>query len=521
MSKTSILVVEDEAIVAADIARILTGLGYRVAGTTGEAESGVRLARELRPDLVLMDIRLSAEMDGVQAAEIIQAELGLPVVFLTAHSDRATLERAKLTGPFGYILKPFDELGLETHIEMALYKHGAEMRLREANETLERRVEERTRELREAERELREANETLERRVEERTRELGAANALLRNSRLAALNMMEDAVEARRQAEEAMARVTRSEAQLRFVTDHAPIILAHCDCEERFLFVNAPYATRFGLTPADIVGRRIEEVVGERAYAAFAGHVHAALRGERREFEVQVPYESGTAWMFCTYVPDTVDAEVRGFVAVIQDVTRRKEAEEKLQESETRYRELVQNANSAIIRWRADGTLTFFNEYAQALFGYDYREVVGRHVSVLVPESESTGRDLSGLIRGIVEHPERYLRNVNENVCKDGRRIWMAWSNRAICAPDGSVAEILAIGTDITRQKLAEDELRESEERYRSLFLNMTEEVHLWEVERAPDGGILTWRLVDANPPTLQTWGKSIEEIRGKTTDEI
>lgn len=126
MSKGTLLIVEDEEIVAADLAQKLGRLGYQISGTTGRGEEAVSLTRELRPDLVLMDIHLAGPMDGVEAAEIIRRECDLPVIYLTAHSDRATLERAKLTEPFGYLLKPFEELDLETHIAMALYKHRAE-----------------------------------------------------------------------------------------------------------------------------------------------------------------------------------------------------------------------------------------------------------------------------------------------------------------------------------------------------------------------------------------------------------
>jgi len=137
MTKTSILIVEDEAIVAADLAGMLRRLGYEISGTLGSGEEAVSLAREHCPDLVLMDIRLAGAMDGVEAAELIRRDCDLPVIFLTAHSDQATLERAKLTEPFGYLLKPFEELSLKTHIEMALYRHQIERKLLEAKELAE------------------------------------------------------------------------------------------------------------------------------------------------------------------------------------------------------------------------------------------------------------------------------------------------------------------------------------------------------------------------------------------------
>ena len=134
MSKTTILIVEDEAVVAEDLSQKLRRLGYEVSGVTGRGEEAVALAREGRPDLVLMDVHLLGPMDGVEAAARIRRECALPVIFVTAHSDRATLERAKLSEPFGYILKPFEHRDLETHIEMSLYRHRTEAALRESEE---------------------------------------------------------------------------------------------------------------------------------------------------------------------------------------------------------------------------------------------------------------------------------------------------------------------------------------------------------------------------------------------------
>jgi PAS domain S-box-containing protein len=139
-----------------------------------------------------------------------------------------------------------------------------------------------------------------------------------------------------------------------------------------------------------------------------------------------------------------------------------KRSEQALQESKQRYKELVQHANSAIIRWKSDGTFTFINEYAQALFGYHYTEVLGQHVRLLVPQTESTGGDLSQLVQDIVDHPVKYQKVINENVCKDGQRVWMVWTNRAIVNERGE-QEILAVGSDYTEQKRAEEALKKSE----------------------------------------------------------
>ena len=137
MSDATILIVEDEAIVAEDLAQQLGRLEYVVCGITGLGEEAVALARERRPDLILMDIRLKGRMDGIEAAELIRREADVPVVYLTAHSDSPTLQRAKLTGPFGYILKPFQSRELETQIELALYRHQSERKLRQNNYELQ------------------------------------------------------------------------------------------------------------------------------------------------------------------------------------------------------------------------------------------------------------------------------------------------------------------------------------------------------------------------------------------------
>ena len=136
MSGANILVVEDEAIVALDLSQRLTGLGYRVVDTVAEGEKVVAAVLEHNPDLVLMDLRLAGALDGIATARQVALVRDVPIVFLTAHSDPETLAQACLTGPFGYILKPFDERELHTQLEIALYRHGAERRVRESEAQL-------------------------------------------------------------------------------------------------------------------------------------------------------------------------------------------------------------------------------------------------------------------------------------------------------------------------------------------------------------------------------------------------
>ena len=126
MDKINGLVVEDEQIVAKDIQQSLEKLGYSVTGTCAEGQEAIRIAEKTIPDIVLMDIMLKGDMTGIEAAAHIRKSFNIPVIYLTAYADKDTLQRAKITEPHGYILKPFREIDLQTSIEMSVYKHRKE-----------------------------------------------------------------------------------------------------------------------------------------------------------------------------------------------------------------------------------------------------------------------------------------------------------------------------------------------------------------------------------------------------------
>jgi PAS domain S-box-containing protein len=186
-----------------------------------------------------------------------------------------------------------------------------------------------------------------------------------------------------------------------------------------------------------------------------------------------------------------------------------------LEESEERYREMVESVNSIIIRWDMEGNLTFFNEFAEKLFGYTEDEVLGRNVvGTIVPHSESTGRDLAAMIDDLLTHPERYEMNVNENICKNGELVTIAWTNRAICDERGNAVEILSVGNDITKRRRAEEALRFERLQLLSIFDSIDEVIYIADPH--------TYEILYANRAMQDKFGKSLiggicyREIQGR-----
>jgi PAS domain S-box-containing protein len=239
-------------------------------------------------------------------------------------------------------------------------------------------------------------------------------------------------------------------------------------------------------------------------YETFLGAVHpddrqyvdtqwtAGLRGEPYDIEHRIVVDGQVKWVReKAYLEFADKGNLLGGFGITQDITERKQAEQAQLASEKKYRELVESANSIIIRWKPDGEITYFNRYGLSFFGYREEEILGRNVMVIIPDQESSGRDLSDLAKAIVEQPEQYINNENENVLADGRRVWVQWTNKAILDEGGNIREILAIGNDITERKRAEVNLRKSEEALRLANEQLEQRV----LERTTDLQQLTEQL--------------------------
>jgi len=266
---------------------------------------------------------------------------------------------------------------------------------------------------------------------------------------------------------------------------------------------------------AQKLGRDLAEIVGTCQYDYFPGKVREYRKAQydtvvRTGSPVRFEDErNGRLFESFAYPVFDEQGKVSKIAIFAADITARRSAEEELRKSEEKYRELVENANSIILRRDREGRVTFFNEFSQGFFGYMKEEILGKNVvGTIVPEYESTGRDLKWLMEDMGRNPDLYVSNVNENIRHDGERVWVAWTNRPVYDSRGHVAELLCIGNDITALRKAEETLREYEkavEGSQDIIVTM-------------DRG---YRYLLANAAFLKCTGLSQDKVVGRPVAEV
>ncbi|MFH1926808.1 MAG: PAS domain S-box protein [Chloroflexota bacterium] len=383
MASAQILVVEDEIIVAENIRSRLIGLGYTVPAVASSGEEALQKAAETQPDLVLVDIELKGPMDGVEAAEQIRARFDIPVVYLTAYADKDTVRRAKITEPSGYILKPFEVRELHIAIEVALYKHEMERKLRSRERFISRILESIPSSLLTIDRKFRvvsanrnflvkarrSESETIGRRIEEvfspavlasskleeritrvfETGEPFGGGQMERLPRLPGrvyfyrvsplkdekgevenvLVLMDDVTEQKRLSEE----VRRAERHLASVVDSANDLVVSMDSEGRILTWNRAAERISGLKSDEVKGKHLASLCAEEHQQDMRSLLVRLAKGQFTEKnEVSLRTKDGKevpiAWACSSMLDD--ERRIGGLVAVGRDLAERKLLEAQL-----------------------------------------------------------------------------------------------------------------------------------------------------------------------------------------------
>ncbi|MGA1874784.1 MAG: response regulator [bacterium] len=303
MTKERILIVEDEVLIAKGLKVKLENQGYGVCAMASSGGEAIQKVEELKPDLVLMDIVINGAIDGIEAANQIRARFGIPIIYLTAYSGKDVLDRAKITEPFGYLLKPFEDQELFANIEMALYKARMEARLRKNEE------------------ELRKYRLHLEDLVKDRTNELTIANKQLQQE-----------ISERKRAEETL---RESEAKYATLVEQAKDGVAVVQ-DGIYKFVNQAMAALTGYTVEELKGKHLLAIVAPDYKDSVAQRYTLRMAGEKVPslYEAKFQRKDGTmkdveiSAALITYDGNPAD------MLIVRDVTEHKKMEEELQKVE-------------------------------------------------------------------------------------------------------------------------------------------------------------------------------------------
>jgi PAS domain S-box-containing protein len=506
MGPKRVLIVEDDGIIGMLIHRHLLEIGYLVAPVVFSGEEAVSAARQFVPDVIIMDISLQGELDGIETARQIRLEQDIPIVYLTAFTDQETLERAKQTDPYGFLRKPFDVRTLEATIEIALNKHYLSKRLKQSEENYRQLfssmqeafalheilldengipVDYRFLEVNPAFEKILglKASETIGKTIKELmpdiepfwietygrvalTREPASfenyTDSLGRYFRVSAFcpqvgrfaTFFMDITE-QKMAEEAL---RSSEERFRVISEDSPLGIYVADPKGDYVYINQAYQQISGLELPEAVGQgwlsaiyaEDRSWVNEEWYKASRSQemFQGVYRFQRKNQEV--------VWTSVKAGPIRNQQEVIGYVGLVEDITERRSAELALRETRDYLENLLNYANAPIVVWDAHLRITRFNHAIERLTGLMSAQVLGQTIEILFPEDKRE-RVLHMATKG-----ERWEGVELQILGADGGERIVLWNSSEIFGPDGStIVATIAQGQDITERKHAEQALAE------------------------------------------------------------
>jgi two-component system cell cycle sensor histidine kinase/response regulator CckA len=453
-----ILIADDEWPTRLEIEEMLTGLGYEVVGQAESGREAVDMARDLKPDLILMDVVMPGEINGIQAGQEIKAALDIPIIFISGYGDPESIEAAKQVEPFGYVMKPFDGKEMRAFVEIALYKREMELKLRQANDQLQQ------------------TNREVERQIDDRKENFD---------------------------------------QLLLLLDSLDAALYVADMKTyEILFMNRYIRDLFGDRVGEICWQVLHD--GQSGPCEFCTNDRLiASSGEPTGPIVWDHYnpKAGGWWEIRDQAIKWPDGRmVRLEIAL--DISRRKQAEESLRISQERLRQIIDFLPDATFVIDTEGKVIAWNHAIEKMTGIraenmlgkgDFEYAIpfyGKRRPVLIDLVSRWDKAAEAAYKYIKKEWEALVSETYDCLVKPGGTLWNTAS--LLYDENGEVTGAIESIRDITERKGYEESLRESEERYRALF------------EQARDAIVITTEhghVVDANSFALSLFGYTREEM--------
>jgi len=469
MDKAKILIVEDEAIIAMEIESCIQSLGYEVTSTVDTGEKAIKKAEVDNPDLILMDIRIKGDMDGIEAAEIIRNRFGIPVIFSTAYLDQERIERAKITMPFGYVLKPVQERDLRVTLEMALYVSKADAERKIIEEHLKR-------------------SETV-------------LNATQQMKKIGGWEI------------DLQTQITYWTAEMYNIHGIKPDTFIDSDKENN--------ESRNNLTSDEFKSLEESIILSSQCYdpenLQILMDAFKKCEEQGQEYDIESPFTSlngDQKWVRTNAKAVKEGGVVVKIMGVLEDITERKYAEEKLKKSEEWFSTTLKSIGDAVITTDTKGNVTMLNPVAESLTGWKQKEVTGKPLNEIFNIiNENTREQVENPVEKVLREGKIVgLANHTFLIAKDGKEIPIDDSASPIRDSSGEIIGVVLVFHDIIERKQAEAELKQNEKKYRTLFENSPYGVFLVDNNA---------KYIEVNDAACEMTGYSKEELLCLSIPEI